>query len=174
MGRRVMVVFGTRPEAIKLAPVVKALERTDGFEVQAGIAGMPTAFTASYGSGKPVIVIMGEFDALPGLSQQPVPEKNPVVDGGAGHGCGHNLLGAAAAFAADLRISAAVRSENKALLRTLIADITLLPETDPEQAAGAQRDLPLDGLIARRAVVGPRIQERRQACAPGPPRRSRS
>jgi aminobenzoyl-glutamate utilization protein B len=54
---------------------------------------MPTAFVATWGSGKPVIGIMGEFDALPGISQQTVPYKNPVEDGAPGHGCGHNIHG---------------------------------------------------------------------------------
>ena len=72
----------------------------NGFEVRAGVAGMPTAFTASYGNGKPVIVLLGEFDALPGLSQKDVPEPMPVTAGAPGHACGHNLLGAASALAA--------------------------------------------------------------------------
>ena len=71
-----------------------------GFTVQAGVADEPTGFVASYGEGKPVIAILGEFDALPGLSQQPVTQRDPVVSGAAGHGCGHNLLGAGAALAA--------------------------------------------------------------------------
>jgi aminobenzoyl-glutamate utilization protein B len=71
-----------------------------GFTVQAGVADEPTAFVASYGQGKPVIAILGEFDALPGLSQQPVPDRKPVADGAPGHGCGHNLLGSGAALAA--------------------------------------------------------------------------
>ncbi len=74
--------------------------RANGFEVQSGVAGMSTAFTASYGSGKPVIVLMGEFDALPGLSQKDTPAQSPVQAGAPGHGCGHNLLGAASALAA--------------------------------------------------------------------------
>ncbi len=74
--------------------------RANGFEVKAGVAGMPTAFTASFGSGSPVIVLMGEFDALPGLSQKDVTALDPVVAGAPGHGCGHNLLGSAAALAA--------------------------------------------------------------------------
>lgn len=65
-----------------------------GFKVQRGIAGMPTAFMASYGSGKPVIAILGEYDALPGLSQKPMPKKEPLVSGAPGHGCGHNIYGA--------------------------------------------------------------------------------
>ena len=71
-----------------------------GFHVQAGVADEPTAFIGSYGTGKPVIAILGEFDALPGLSQQTVPVKEPVQAGAPGHGCGHNLLGAGAALAA--------------------------------------------------------------------------
>jgi aminobenzoyl-glutamate utilization protein B len=72
----------------------------NGFQVVANVAGMPTGFTATYGSGKPVIVIMGEFDALPGLSQKDEPAISPVTAGAPGHGCGHNLLGSASALAA--------------------------------------------------------------------------
>ena len=71
-----------------------------GFRVETGLANMPTAFTATSGQGKPVIAILGEYDALPGLSQETVPEKKPVVQGGNGHGCGHNTFGVAAAHAA--------------------------------------------------------------------------
>jgi len=67
----------------------------NGFIVEKGVAGMPTAFVASYGSGKPVISVLGEFDALPGLSQDTTPNKNPLIEGGSGHGCGHNMFGAA-------------------------------------------------------------------------------
>ena len=69
-----------------------------GFSVKAGIADMPTAFVATYGSGSPIIAILAEFDALPGLSQQAVPEK---VSAGkdAGHGCGHHLFGTASVAA---------------------------------------------------------------------------
>jgi len=71
-----------------------------GFSVDRGIAGMPSAFSATYGSGKPVIGIMGEYDALPGLSQKPVPFKEPLKEGGPGHGCGHNIHGTSGAAAA--------------------------------------------------------------------------
>ena len=74
--------------------------RANGFEVRPGVAGMPTAFTASFGSGAPVIVLLGEFDALPGLSQKDVPALAPAIEGAPGHGCGHNLLGSASALAA--------------------------------------------------------------------------
>jgi len=65
----------------------------NGFKVERGVAGMPTAFVATYGSGKPVISILGEFDALPGISQKVSPTKEALVPGAAGHGCGHNLFG---------------------------------------------------------------------------------
>ncbi|MHC2990711.1 amidohydrolase [Pontibacter sp. HJ8] len=71
-----------------------------GFKITAGVAGMPTAFTASYGSGEPVIAILAEYDALPGLSQIAAPEKKAAVPNGAGHGCGHNLFGAGSVAAA--------------------------------------------------------------------------
>jgi aminobenzoyl-glutamate utilization protein B len=71
-----------------------------GFRVERGVAGMPTAFVASYGSGRPIIGIMGEYDALPGLSQKAEPVKGALVEGAAGHGCGHNLFGAASLGAA--------------------------------------------------------------------------
>jgi len=72
-----------------------------GFTVERGLAGMPTCFVASYGSGEPVIGILGEFDALPMLSQKGrMPTQNPVVEGAPGHGCGHNTMCTAAAAAA--------------------------------------------------------------------------
>ncbi len=74
--------------------------RAQGFTVQDGVAGIPTAFVASYGSGKPVIGILAEYDALPGLSQFAEPDRKPRVEGDPGHGCGHNLLGVGATFAA--------------------------------------------------------------------------
>jgi len=64
-----------------------------GFKVEMGVAGMPTAFVATFGSGKPVIGIMGEYDALAGVSQKTVPWKEPLVEGAPGHGCGHNIHG---------------------------------------------------------------------------------
>ena len=71
-----------------------------GFKIKAGVAGMPTAFTAEYGEGNPIIGILGEFDALPGLSQFAVPEQKAIVEGGPGHACGHHLFGVGSAAAA--------------------------------------------------------------------------
>jgi aminobenzoyl-glutamate utilization protein B len=67
--------------------------KANGFAVEAGVADMPTAFVATYGGGSPVIGILAEFDALPGLSQDTVPYRKPLVEGGNGHGCGHNIFG---------------------------------------------------------------------------------
>lgn len=68
------------------------LLREEGFQVEVGAGGVPTAIKAVFGSGHPVIGFMGEFDALPGLSQKVQTTKEPVVEGAYGHGCGHNLL----------------------------------------------------------------------------------
>ena len=82
------------------AEALKAYAREQGFTINEDIGGIPTAFTAEFGSGKPVIGILGEFDALPGLSQETVPHKQPLHPGAAGHGCGHNLFGTASLGAA--------------------------------------------------------------------------
>ncbi len=82
------------------AILIRTLEE-EGFNVEKGVAGMPTCFVASWGSGKPVIGILGEFDALPMLSQKALsPVKIPLVDGAPGHGCGHNMMGTAGIAAA--------------------------------------------------------------------------
>jgi len=67
-----------------------------GFKVERGVAGIPTAFVGTWGKGKPVIGVMGEYDALPGLSQKAVPHKEPTKAGEPGHGCGHNIHGTSA------------------------------------------------------------------------------
>lgn len=84
----------------KSAEVLATYAEENGLKVTRGVADIPTAFTATYGSGKPVISILGEFDALPGLSQKTVPAKNPITVGAPGHGCGHNMFGAASLGAA--------------------------------------------------------------------------
>jgi len=71
-----------------------------GFTLETGVAGMPTAFIASYGSGSPVIGILAEYDALPGLSQDAVPERKPIAGKTASHACGHHLFGAGSVAAA--------------------------------------------------------------------------
>jgi aminobenzoyl-glutamate utilization protein B len=82
------------------AKVLADYAESQGFKVERNVAEMPTAFIASYGSGKPIIGILGEFDALPGLSQKAQPQKEALESGKAGHGCGHNLFGAGSLGAA--------------------------------------------------------------------------
>jgi len=72
--------------------LAKILEE-HGFAIEMGVADMPTAFVATYGKGDPTIGFMGEYDALPGLSQKPVPYQDPIKERAPGHGCGHNIHG---------------------------------------------------------------------------------
>jgi len=65
----------------------------NGFKVERGISGMPTAFIATYGKGKPIIGVFSEYDALPGLSQKVLPQREALIEDAPGHGCGHNLIG---------------------------------------------------------------------------------
>ena len=75
------------------AEILANYAEKNGMTVTRGVANIPTAFTATYGSGSPVISILGEFDALPGISQKASPIKEALNPGAAGHGCGHNLFG---------------------------------------------------------------------------------
>jgi len=68
---------------------------SEGFDVERGVGGMETAFVARYGDGDPTVGVLGEYDALPGLSQRVAAEPDPIEAGGPGHGCGHNLFGTA-------------------------------------------------------------------------------
>ena len=82
------------------AEYIRVLE-AQGFTVERNLCGIPTAFSGSFGSGRPVIGILGEYDALSGLSQKAgFVEHKPLTEGGCGQGCGHNLLGAASLGAA--------------------------------------------------------------------------
>jgi aminobenzoyl-glutamate utilization protein B len=93
------------------AILIRSLEQA-GFSVEKGVAGMPTCFVATWGSGKPVIGILGEFDALPMLSQKALcPVQSPVVKGAPGHGCGHNMMGTAG-VAAAIAIKEAMEGNN--------------------------------------------------------------
>ena len=83
----------------KSAAILQELLKQEGFSIQKGVAGIPTAFIANYGSGSPEIAILGEYDALPGLSQKAIPYKESN-NGKAGHACGHHLFGTASAAAA--------------------------------------------------------------------------
>ncbi|HEU4996088.1 MAG TPA: amidohydrolase [Gemmatimonadaceae bacterium] len=84
----------------KSSALLQSQLQAAGFDVKAGVADIPTAFVASWGGGKPIIGIVGEFDALPGLSQKAVPVRDAIQAGQPGHGCGHHLFGTASTAAA--------------------------------------------------------------------------
>jgi aminobenzoyl-glutamate utilization protein B len=85
-------------EEYKSSQLLAKLLEEHGFKVEFGVGGLPVAFLATYGQGRPVIGILGEYDALPGLSQQRSSvTQEPITPGAPGHGCGHNLFGAAGA-----------------------------------------------------------------------------
>jgi aminobenzoyl-glutamate utilization protein B len=87
-------------EETRSSKELQDLLAANGFTVQAGVANMPTAFVATYGSGRPVIGILAEYDALPGLSQDASPERTPRDGVVAGHGCGHSVFGTGSTGAA--------------------------------------------------------------------------
>jgi aminobenzoyl-glutamate utilization protein B len=87
-------------QEIQSAAALSGYAEELGFKVTRGVGEIPTAFVAEYGSGAPIIGILGEFDALPGLSQNKVPFKSPLHEDAPGHGCGHNLFGVASLSAA--------------------------------------------------------------------------
>jgi aminobenzoyl-glutamate utilization protein B len=93
------------------------LLRDAGFTVEEGVAEIPTAFVASYGSGKPILGILAEFDALPGLSQAAVPRQEPRPETTWGHGCGHHLFGVASAAAGIAVARAIERGELRGTVR---------------------------------------------------------
>jgi len=83
----------------KSAEQLARLLEENGFTVTRGVADMPTAFVAEWGTGRPIIGILAEYDSLPSLSQKAQPEREPIVPGGYGHGCGHSVFGTACTFA---------------------------------------------------------------------------
>ena len=87
-------------QEVKSSALLQQTLKDNGFAVEAGIDGMPTAFIASYGSGSPVVGILAEYDALPGLAQTAAPVKTPIEGKNAGHACGHHLFGVASVAAA--------------------------------------------------------------------------
>jgi len=97
---RVWAFAETALRETRSAAALADYAESQGFHVVRGVAGLPTAFTASYGQGRPIIGILGEYDALPGLSQKAQTTREPIEAGAPGHGCGHNLFGAASLGAA--------------------------------------------------------------------------
>ena len=100
MSDRIWELAETALKEEQSAKVLADYAEAKGFKVARGVAGLPTAFVATYGEGRPVIAIMGEYDALPGISQKASAVKEPLTPGAGGHGCGHNLFGAASLGAA--------------------------------------------------------------------------
>ena len=91
----------TRFEEYQSAELLCSTLESEGFSVEKGVGNIETAFIGSFGTGKPVVAIMGEFDALSGMSQKKATaKKEPIVQGENGHGCGHNLLGTGSLAAA--------------------------------------------------------------------------
>jgi len=84
----------------KSSGLLKETLSDEGFSIKSGVAKIPTAFVAEYGSGQPVIGILAEFDALPGISQEVATQRQPIENQGAGHACGHHLFGTASTAAA--------------------------------------------------------------------------
>lgn len=101
----------------KSSALLQDMLSKEGFTIQKGVAGIPTAFVATYGSGQPVIGVLGEFDALPGLSQDSLPSRHSVQDGGAGHACGHHLFGVGSAAAVIAVKNWMVASKQKGTIR---------------------------------------------------------
>ncbi len=109
-----------------------------GFSITTGVAGIPTAFIAEYGSGTPIIAIMGEYDALPGLSQEAVPEKKSAGKA-AGHACGHHLFGTASTAAAIATKDWMVANKTKGTIRFY--------GTPAEEGGGAKVYMSREGLF---------------------------
>ena len=127
------------------AEVLASYAQRNGFTVERGVAGMPTAFVASYGSGKPVIGILGEYDALPGISQKAIPSREVLHAGEAGHGCGHNLFGAAS-------LGAAVAIKEMIAAGTLKGTVRFYG-TPAEESLGGKIFMIRDGLFKDVDVV---------------------
>jgi aminobenzoyl-glutamate utilization protein B len=145
-----------KPELITLSDQIWALAETalketkssklladyaeqQGFKVERGVAGMPTAFVATYGEGKPIIGILGEFDALPGISQKATPVKEAYEAGAAGHGCGHNLFGAGSLGAAIAIKELMAAGKRKGTIRFY--------GTPAEESVGGKIYMARDGLF---------------------------
>lgn len=130
VSRKIWDYAETALDERRSAALLEEILEKEGFSVTRGVAGMPTAFVASAGSGSPVVGILAEYDALPGLSQVAgASKKTPLVAGAPGHGCGHNLLGTAA-------VAAAVAANRERLLAKLPGTIRVFGTPAEEQILG--------------------------------------
>ena len=123
----------------KSSALLQARLADNGFTVIAGVACIPTAFVVTYGSGEPVIGILAEFNALPGLGQDHVPERSPIDGKSAGHACGHNLFGVGSTAAA-LAIRSWLESSGK-------TGTIRLYGTPAEEGGGGKIYMSLAGLF---------------------------
>lgn len=103
-------------QEVKSSALLQEQLKKEGFKVQSGVSEIPTAFVATFGEGKPVIGILGEFDALPGLSQDSIPVKK-AIGGIAGHACGHHLFGVGSMASAIAVKNWLVQSGHKGTIR---------------------------------------------------------
>ena len=123
----------------KSSALLASIVEEEGFSVERGVAGIPTSFVASYGSGGPIIAILAEFDALPGLSQEAVPTRSPREGPDWGHACGHHLFGAGSVGAA-LAVADGIRSG-------AIRGTVRLFGTPAEEGGGAKAFMARAGLF---------------------------
>ena len=123
----------------KSAATLADYAEAQGFRVTRGVAGMPTAFVAEFGSGSPRIGILGEYDALPGISQKATSNKEALEPGAPGHGCGHNLFGAASLGAATALKEAIAAGRLKGTIRFY--------GTPAEEAIGGKVYMAREGLF---------------------------
>ena len=123
----------------KTSRAVMQYLQDNGFDVEKNAAGMPTAFVAIYGSGKPVVAFWMEEDALIGLSQKPEPVREPITSGAPGHACGHNLIAASTAAAAVAVKGFLQRTGTKGTIRVY--------GTPAEEAGGGKEYMRVAGLF---------------------------
>ncbi len=123
----------------KSSALLASIVEEEGFSVERGVAGIPTSFVASYGSGGPIVAILAEFDALPGLSQEAVPTRSPRDGPDWGHACGHHLFGAGSVGAA-LAVADGIRSG-------AIRGTVRLFGTPAEEGGGAKAFMARAGLF---------------------------
>lgn len=131
---------------LRSAAVLIDLLKKEGFQVTTGVGEQPTAFVATVGAGAPVVALLAEYDALPGLSQQAgQPKKRAVTDGAPGHGCGHNLLGTAS-------VAAAIAANRERIAKKLPGTIQLFG-TPAEEILFGKTFMIRDGAFKRTDVV---------------------
>ena len=152
-------------QEVKSAALYCRVLEQEGFQVEKGVCGIPTAFTASFGSGRPHIGILAEYDALSGLSQKAGSlTQEELVPGGCGHGCGHNLLGAGA-LAAALGVKAYLEAGRCSRHR----DALRLPRRGGRRSQGLHGPGQPVASAGRRPDMAPGGQPTRSSPAPPTP-----